>query len=924
MTDHSTDKYGRPKVFLEGNNVPVAEIGIECQRERGASSALPPLNFLHVWWARRPLTVSRAAILGSLLPVDYDRKSFLVLMGIPKGKDPISERERIDEANRIGKKLETGFSYKRSFTYPIRERELAELSQTITPMWNTGDIRLLDSFSGGGSIPFEAARLGFNVICNELNPVASLIEKGTIDYPAEFGPQLAEDINCWGEKITKEIERKLSDCFPKNPGEMIFAYIWVRTITCPRCSLELPLSPNWWLDKKGKLGYEPIVPISGNTCTFEITRQSDEFDPTEGSVTRGVGRCLRCAEVIDGDEIKRQAQNSEMGHQLAAIGYKNVNTKGRYFRTTTDMDLDGVKVAEGFLEKGLPAWRAKGLVPDEVRYIGPADRSANYGVLQWIDCFNPRQLLVHLTTLETILSQPWEEIQNEKRREALRVYMQFAFDTGLNRNSIQTRFEPSRLTVVGTFDRHDFSFKWSYGEFDGAGPLFNWSIFQQWDSYRKIVALQPKKSTTTFLNSDAANISLIEDKSIDVVIIDPPYYDNVMYAELSDFFYVWMKRGLKDVFPNLFTAELTEKDAEAVANVARFKDAGRGKRRSLAEKDYEAKMSGAFRELDRVLREDGVVTIMFTHKKVEAWNTLARSLLDSGFEITATWPIHTESQKSLHQAKKNAAASTILLVCRKRPKDSGTGWWEDLKPILEQRVQEQADIFEKNGIKRLDLSIACFGVALEVISEKWPVKRDDGTVISPDEALDAAREVVSQWFMDSITLGERKAVDPATQFYVLAWYIFQAREFPFDEARKLSYSVGFSIDDLVSKKVLKKKGGNVIIQTPSTRSREQGIKLGKKSYGWDLDYVHAAMLAYEAEGARGLQRFHQNTEAMTSPGYRNAISYLLDVLPRTNEVVEYHLLNSMWESNLQDSIKRKRPAQQDPTTYEQKKLVGSE
>ena len=140
----------------------------------------------------------------------------------------------------------------------------------------------------------------------------------------------------------------------------------------------------------------------------------------------------------------------------------------------------------------------------------------------------------------------------------------------------------------------------------------------------------------------------------------------------------------------------------------------------------------------------------------------------------------------------------------------------------------------------------------------------------------------------------------------------------------MSYSVGFSIDDLVAKKVLKKKGGNVIIQAPSTRSREQGIKLGSKTYRWDIDYVHAGMLAYEAEGARGLQRFHQNTEAMTSPGYRNAISYLLDVLPRTNEIVEYHLLNSMWESNLQDSVKRRRPAQQDPTTYEQKKLIGSE
>ncbi len=224
---------------------------------------------------------------------------------------------------------------------------------------------------------------------------------------------------------------------------------------------------------------------------------------------------------------------------------------------------------------------------------------------------------------------------------------------------------------------------------------------------------------------------------------------------------------------------------------------------------------------------------------------------------------------------------------------------------------QQAEVFEQQGIGRLDLSIACFGTALEIISEKWPVKRGDGSIISPEDALDAARSVVSQWFMDKITRGERKAVDSATQFYILAWYVFHAREFPFDEARKLSLSVGFSIDDLKRKYILERKSNNVRIMRPRERARKGGIKAGAQQYKWDIDYVHAAMLAYEAEGTTGLKRFHQKTDAMERPGYRHTIAYLLDVLPRTKEVDEYFMLENMWQSTYRDHIGRKTPPSTD-------------
>ena len=695
-------------------------------------------------------------------------------------------------------------------------------------------------------------------------------------------------------------------------------------MTCPQCGFIVPLSPNWWLDKKNKIGYKPIIDQSLNRCRFEITKASDDFDPNNGSVTRGVGTCLKCGNTIEGDEIKRQAQNNEMGHQMAAIISMRHKKRGkdRHFREVTSMDLEGYDLAEKMLDEKLPEWEAKGLVPDEKIPMGNKTREPlNKGAEVWADLFNPRQLLVHLTTLEKILDQDWDQIEDEKKREALRVYMQIIFDKNVSYNSLQSRLDPGR-GIRNCFERHDFAYKWSTGEIDGSGHLFNWGLGQIKDSYKELTKLMKNnRNKSYFYSGDASNVGSIINNSINSIVLDPPYYDNVMYSELSDFFYVWIKRGLGDIFPDLFSTELTEKESEAVANVAKFKSAGRGKGRKLAEKDYEAKMRAAFSEMHRVLKDNGALTVMFTHKRVEAWDTLSRSLMDAGFEITASWPVHTESQHSLHQAKKNAAASTILLVCRKRPEDTGTGWWEDLKPVLEQRVREQADIFEKNGIRRLDLSIACFGTALEVISEKWPVKKGDGSLINPDEALDSARAVVNQWFMDKITEGERKAVDLQTQFYILAWYTFGARQFPYDEARKLSISVGISLDDLKNKKIIKKKGQYVILQTPKERFRSGGIKPHSEYFNWDIDYVHAAILTYQSEGAKGLERFHINTNALNREGYRNAVSYLLEVLPRTKEVTEYHDLNAMWESNLQGKVHRRSKPKQDPTTYKQQLLM---
>jgi len=927
-----TENQERPRVYLE-EDCPVAELSVEAQRERGASSALPPLYFLHVWWARRPLTTSRAAVLGSLLPAGYPKEDFLALMGVPRGANPLKGRQILDEIragirpNYPGNK----YGYKRGFSNIVPTKDLEQMREALTELWGSSTPTVLDSFAGGGSIPFEAYRMGFNVILNELNPVACVIERATIEYPAHFGPELTEDIQKWGDKIASEVKEKLKECFPRPQGELPGAYIWVRTVSCPSCELEAPLSPNWWLDKKGHIGYQLIIPRhkEGNQCRFKIKLADSDFDPDVGSIIRGVGTCPRCAAVLESDYIKGEAQAGRMGHQLAVVESNRMvgKKKSRTYREVTAQDLEGVIHAEELLAERFSAWDARGLVPNEdYPEIANDPRPHLYGMEKWYKFFNPRQLLVHLTTLETILDQPWQKVTDDKRREALRVYLAFVLDKGTDRNSIQTRLIPQRLVIANTFDRHDFAIKWSYGEIDGSGHLWLWGLKQVVASYAGIIKLlNIGEEGYSFLQypGDAGNLNQIESSSIEVVSIDPPYYNNVMYAECSDFFYVWMKRSLGGIFPNLFDTELTNKDDEAVANVARFKTVGRGKGRGLAEADYEAKMAAAFRECHRVLKPAGVLTIMFTHKKVEAWDTLAMALMENGFEITASWPIHTEFSNSLHQAKKNAAASTILLVCRKRAEELssiGHAWWEDLQYNLDERVRERASHFAKQGLKGQDISIACFGPALNVVSQQWPVKTRDGETIKPEVALDRARSVVSEWFIELITEGKGKAVDNQTRFYVLAWYIFRARVFPYDEGRKLGISVGINIDDLIHHGVVLKKGNNIALSKPGDRARKGKLRPDAKTYPWDLDYVQAAIHAYDVGQSVELNRFHQRTAALQRDGYRNAIGYLLDVLPRTDEVTEYHLLDAIWESNLHDKVSRRRDRKVAPTLEQQKRL----
>jgi putative DNA methylase len=360
-----------------------------------------------------------------------------------------------------------------------------------------------------------------------------------------------------------------------------------------------------------------------------------------------------------------------------------------------------------------------------------------------------------------------------------------------------------------------------------------------------------------------------------------------MYSELSDFFYVWLKRTVSDLYPEAFASPLTDKDTEAVANPARFRGLHGRPARELADRDYERKMLACFREFHRILRDDGVLTVMFTHKRTDAWNALGRALLEAGFAIHSSWPVRTESEHSLHQAKKNAARSTILLLCRKRRSGRGPSWWDEVRPRVRAAVREKAPEYEADGISGVDLYLATFGPALGVISEAWPVLTGEtdpetGTPaqLAPEEALQVARQEVIALRKRHL-LGREIQFDPASDFYLLAWDAFRAATFPADEARKLALALGLDLEeDLVrSQRVVAKKSDDVVMRTPQERRGRGRLDPDADGFPTLLDAVHAAMLVAEEDGMQAARRLLHRHGLQSDPTFQAYVQALILSIP---------------------------------------------
>jgi adenine-specific DNA methylase len=683
-------------------------------------------------------------------------------------------------------------------------------------------------------------------------------------------------------------------------------------VACPTTGKPVPLSPNWWLSKgSDTMAVKLVAEAQMDAPSFVILKGDEvkQTKPDEGTISRGVGRSPWTGETISGDYIKAEAQAGRMGQLLYAIAIKKPGS-GFAFRAPTAEDVAATHRAEAELSRKKPGWIAQDLIPSEEIGISNYDRGHRlYGIYKWTDFFIPRQLAaiaVYVETMREVMLEA-DGCFEKERLHALQTYFGVMLDKIVIYNNRSCRFDPGR-GIRSSFDKHNFSFVWSHAEFDASANLLPWAVDQVFDAYKELSNLvnpAQKSLLSNGKNADderlsifrgsASSIHKVPDNTVFNITVDPPYYDNVQYAELADFFYVWLKRSVGHLFPEFFSDELTNKDDEAVANPARFESLGR-KKKELAEQDYEHKMAAAFREMHRVLHPHGVLTVMFTHKRVEAWDTLASALIGAGFTIKASWPVHTESEHSLHQAKKNAAASTILLVCRKR----GAGeqgsrgaeepvWWDDIQGRVRRVARAKAQDYLQQGISGVDLYISTFGPTLSVISEQWPVltseidpKTGEAKPLRPETALDLAREEVVRLRKEGLLAGKAIEFDPVTDWTIMAWDAFQAEEFPYDEARKLAIALGLEMDDLMRrKKLVTKKGQYVVLQKPRQRRKKGMVDPDAALFEHHIDALHTAMLIYEEDGTGACDVFLQNRGLKRDTTFRAGLQALINAIPRT-------------------------------------------
>jgi len=888
-------------------SLPLKAISDQSAREKSIRHG--HISTLHIWWARRPLAAMRAAIFASLVPAP----------------DTDEERQRLEDliATIVDwDQVKDGNSPK-----------IEEAKNLIRQAFPDRPPRLLDPFMGGGSTGLEALRLGCETHAVELNPVAHLIELCTLVYPQKYGqigksanqqaeglksedlltgqsrnPQsavrnpLAADVRRWGEWVLERAREQIGHLYENphrslplpggRPGRgsapTIVGYLWARTVTCPNptCLADMPLVRQWWLANTGtrKIALEPVVDRAAKRITFEVVDLSTRsaqgkpaFDPSQGTSSKGHATCLVCGQVANVEYVREEGVAGRMGETPLAVIYEQPGV-GKGYRVFIAQDKEAFRKAQTL------SAAMQDEVPDEPIPMTELRRISAplYGLDTWGKLFSARQV-VTLVTLSRQVRVAHNAMlaagMEPERAKAVTTYLALALDRLADYSSTLCVWTNSGEFIAHTFGRQALPMVWDYVEInpfsDSSG---NWAGALEWIT--SVVEHVAKVSEqTAILHQGTATRQLYPDGYFDAVITDPPYYDNVPYSHLADFFYVWLKRTLGDLYPGSFHTPLSPKGAEIVQD--------RPHSRSTSTKDaafYEQEMTRAFAEACRVLRPDGIFVVVFAHKSLAAWETLLDSLLQAGLIVTASWPLHTERPGRVRAIGTASLASSIFIVCRVRAAES-EGYFDDVRQELAATIRERLDFFWKQSIRGADFFISAIGPAVAVFGRYSRVYKLDGTPVGVGELLDLVQAMVSEYALDRILNGGTArvgGVDAPTRYYILHRWAYRQGKIPFDDAMRLAMALGADVSALMERRgILRQSGETVSLLGPRERGGLPGLGLADRSgrSASVIDVLHRAATLWESGDREALARFLTEGARGREDQVRLVAQTLINILP---------------------------------------------
>jgi len=929
-----TAKKGTPRKKLIEVALPLEAINREASREKSIRHGHP--STLHLWWARRPLAAARAVIFAQMVD---DPGSVPEEFPTPEAQE--------QERQRLFRLIEELVLWENTTNEDMLNRARAEIKRSWARWCKESgeDPEKLppfhDPFAGGGALPLEAQRLGLEAHASDLNPVAVMICKAMIEIPPRFAGRppinpearkdkqlfkkiwkgaagLAEDVRYYGKWMRGEAEKRIGRLYPKakvtadvakNRPDLklyvgrdltVIAWLWARTVESSNPAYrgcDVPLVSSFWLSTKaGKEAWiEPVV--DGKSYRFEVrTGKPPDKAAVDAGTKLGRGANFRCVlsdSPLSPDYIRSEAQAGRMRSRLMAIVCEG--DRGRVYLPPTEEH-------EAIARQAKPDWKPEQKVTTPCHDV---DRLPMYGMYTWGDAFTPRQL-VALTTFSDLVAEARDKILRDFQSletsgakvptfgnpaecaAAVSVYLGMSVSKMADSQSSLCRWKPTMDQSIATFGRQALPMVWDYSEANAFGGMAGDPLVSLLNMMRVVERL-PADPVGHVFQADAQSQSLSRES---IVSTDPPYYDNIGYADLSDFFYVWLRSSLKPVFPELFSTLVVPKTEELVATPYRHGS------KDKAEEFFLSGMTQAIHRLAEQAHAAFPVTLYYAFKQAEkdvdgavstGWETFLEAVIRAGFAISGTWPMRTELANKIIGINANILASSIVLVCRPRPTDAPITTRKDFLAALRRELPPALRHLQKGNIAPVDLAQASIGPGMAVFSRYGKILETDGKPMTVRTALHLINQTLDE------TLAEQEGdFDPETAWAVAWFEQFGFNDGPFGDAETLSKAKNTAPNALSDAGIVKAGAGKTRLLRVDELSRQWDPATDKHPTVWAM--VHHLIRVMNSGGESGAAELVAKLGGAADPARELAyrLYSVCERRKRAAEALSYNALVQSW------------------------------